>query len=67
MGLEITRAAVLRPEEPDDFFLACSDGELREVHAISTHVSNQTVLIETLGHHHGLGNGEAELAGGLLL
>ena len=59
--------AVLLAIEIGNLFLAGIDGKRREVHTIGTHVSDMSVLIEVLGNHHRLTDGESKFAGSLLL
>ena len=67
MGLVMTRLAVLLAIETVDFCLAGIDAEIRQVDGVGTHIGDTSVLIQSLGDHHRLTDGEAQLTGSLLL
>ena len=67
VGVELSGLAIVLAIDPHDLFLARVDGQRGEVDAVRTHVGDVTRLVETLGHHHGLRDREAEFAGRLLL
>ena len=49
------------------YFGGCSHGELAQVRRVRTHVGDVSGFVEVLGHPHGPGDAEPQLAGGLLL
>ena len=67
LGLVVVPAGVFLAVEFRDLFLALGQRLLREVHRVGTHVGDQTLLVEVLGHGHRLRYGHAQLAARLLL
>ena len=67
LGMEIASLAIFLAIEFGNFFLARGKTQLRQVHAICTHVRDKSVFIQALRYHHGLTNRESQLTGSLLL
>ena len=55
----LTRLHVFLAHLFGDDTLACTQAELAQVNAVGTHVSDASILVEVLRHHHGLSYSKA--------
>ena len=67
MGVISTSFMIVRPHGLFDDLFAAFFAEVREVHAVRTHISNESCFVERLCDAHRDGNGESQLACGFLL
>ena len=67
MGAVVTWLAVFLAIEFCHHFLGSADAEFGEVYGVGTHISNVSVLVKVLCHHHGLRNRKTQFACSFLL
>ena len=66
-GVVLAGLRVVGTVEVCNLLLRGSETERRQVHRVGTHIGDASALVEALCHHHCLADGEAQLAGGVLL
>ena len=66
-GVELAGLHVLLAHLFLDDIPTGAEGQLREIYTISSHIGDESALVEVLGNQHRLGHGESEFMSGLLL